>query len=72
MVFPVIEFSISGAYGYTHYNPDDLNDVNRIFERISREAAGFKGYTVEPFNGHSEYALSIGLSWKQINVALES
>jgi hypothetical protein len=62
---------ISAGYGLTHYSPDDLNEVNRIFEATSR-AAGFNGYKVEPFNGHLESMLGVSLQWKRISCALEA
>ncbi|MFH0919085.1 MAG: hypothetical protein V1913_01875 [Fibrobacterota bacterium] len=62
--------TVSAGYGYTHYSPDDLNEVNRIFEKTS-QSIGFRGYTVEPFSGHGESMLSLGLQWKHVACALE-
>ncbi|MBL8028793.1 MAG: hypothetical protein JNL74_20380 [Fibrobacteres bacterium] len=63
--------NINLGYGFTNYSPDDLNEVNRIFEATSR-AAGFNGYTVEPFNGHLETMLGIGVEWPRFVCALEA
>jgi len=64
-------YTLSGAFGFTHYFPDDLNEVNRIFEAVSR-ANGFKGYKVEPFNGHLESFLGAGAEWKHLSLSLEA
>jgi hypothetical protein len=62
---------LSGGGGFTHYNPDDLNEVNRVFEEVSR-SVGFSGYTVETFSGHSEKVLGLGLAWKHVQAELEA
>lgn len=62
---------VSGAYGFTHYDPDDLNEINRVFEAVSR-SVGFKGYTVEAFNGHAEKVFGLGLHWKRVWTTLEA
>jgi hypothetical protein len=69
--FPRPALTLSGAYGYTHYYPDDLNAVNRIFEETSR-SFGFKGYTVKPFNGHAEQMVGVGLLWRRVECSVES
>ena len=69
--FPAPALTVSGAYGYTHYYPDDLNAVNRIFEKTSRDF-GFNGYTVRPFNGHAEEMVGLGLLWRRLEFSMEA
>lgn len=71
VVFAVTEIGINAGCGYTHYNPADLNEVNRIFEKTSRQM-GFKGYKVEEFDGHIEQTVSGIVNWKHWQVGLES
>lgn len=69
--FPRPALVVDGAFGYTHYKPDDLNAVNSIFEKTSR-SAGFRGYTVETFSGHAEEMLGVGAAWKHLLCMLEA
>ncbi|MFC1584511.1 hypothetical protein ACFL5V_03075 [Fibrobacterota bacterium] len=66
-----LDLFISGGYGWTHYEAEDLNKFMVLLERQTNEG-GFNPYQVQQFDGHWMQAWSLGVIKKPWKLAVEA
>jgi hypothetical protein len=66
-----LDFFISLAQGYTHYEAKDLNRVLMLMEKTTQQH-GFNNYAVSQFDGHPQNALLLGVTHKGWHFGIEA